>query len=601
MNIVATLKHIASKSSNYGRPLEYLMFEHDTNGRPVRDEEGNLQMRKCFIIDGINCTPFSFDMECERLNWQYHKNQKRDEIKSHHYILSFDPKDQKECGLTPERAQQLGMEFASKCFPGHQTIVCTHDDGHNQSGNIHVHILINSLRKLDVEKQPFMDRDIDSRAGYKHHLTKEYLQYLQEEVMKLCKREGLHQVDLLSPAGTKITEKEYRAKENGQRKLDKLNEEIIAAQMKPASTVFQTQKQYLRDAIQDAASQAVSPEEFEALLKEKYGIELKDRRGRYSYLHPDRTKHITGRALGLDYEKESLLKRIQMNKQKKEQVLENEESAVSLPVGSQAVLNNPADNEEENRKGKNHDGRTLGESLEEAFLSGQQDVQTAYDPAYDYYADPVAILFIHSEFRLVTDLQTNIKAQMSEAYAQKVKVTNLKEMARTVAFVQEQGIDSFDELRQKQSFLTNAVSDADEDFRKTEVEIKLTNEMIHFAGQYYATRAVHSDLMRSWNKGRFRSQHQDELRRYDEAVKYFKENNAGKIPAMNELREKKKALATEQDRQKKEAEKIRKGLKNLQTAVSNVEVILDTKSVPERRNQELQVQKKKSYRGQELS
>ena len=42
---------------------------------------------------------------------------------------------------------------------------------------------------------------------------------------------------------------------------------------------------------------------------------------------------------------------------------------------------------------------------------------------------------------------------------------------------------------------------------------------------------------------------------------------------MNELREKKKTLATEQERQKKETEKIRKGLKNLQTAVSNVEVI----------------------------
>ena len=598
---MATLKHIASKSSNYGRPLEYLMFEHDTNGKPTRDEEGNLQMRKCFIIDGINCTPFSFDMECERLNWQYHKNQKRDEIKSHHYILSFDPKDQTECGLTPERAQQLGMEFASRCFPGHQTIVCTHDDGHNQSGNIHVHILINSLRKLDVEKQPFMDRDIDSRAGYKHHLTKEYLQYLQEEVMELCKREGLHQVDLLSPAGTKITEKEYRAKENGQRKLDKLNEEIIAAQMKPASTVFQTQKQYLRDAIQDAVSQAVSPEEFEALLKEKYGIELKDRRGRYSYLHPDRTKHITGRALGADYEKESLLKRILMNKQKKEQAIENKETVESLPASSQSVLNNPADNEEENGKGKSHDGRTLGESLEEAFLSGKQDVHTAYDPAYDYYADPVAILFIHSEFRLVTDLQTNIKAQMSAAYAQKVKVTNLKEMARTVAFIQEQGIDSFDELRQKQSSMTNAVSDADEDFRKTEGAIRLTNEMLHYAGQYYATRAVHSDFMKSWNKGLFRSQHPDELRRYDGAVRYFKENNDGKIPAMNELRKKKKALVAELDRQKKEAEKIRKGLKNLQAAISNVEVILETKTFPERRNEELQVQKKKRYRGPVLS
>ena len=70
---------------------------------------------------------------------------------------------------------------------------------------------------------------------------------------------------------------------------------------------------------------------------------------------------------------------------------------------------------------------------------------------------------------------------------------------------------------------------------------------------------------------------------------------------MNELREKKKALATEQDRQKKEAAKIRKGLKNLQTAVSNVEVILDTKTLPERRNQELQVQRKRKSRGQALS
>ena len=290
-----------------------------------------------------------------------------------------------------------------------------------------------------------------------------------------------------------------------------------------------------------------------------------------------------------------------MNKQKKEQAIENKETVESLPASSQSVLNNPADNEEENGKGKSHDGRTLGESLEEAFLSGKQDVHTAYDPAYDYYADPVAILFIHSEFRLVTDLQTNIKAQMSAAYAQKVKVTNLKEMARTVAFIQEQGIDSFDELRQKKSSMANAVSDAAEDFRKTEGEIRLTNEMLHYAGQYYTTRAIHSDFMRSWNKGRFRSQHQDELNRYDEAVRYFKENNNGKIPLINELRERKKALATERERQEKEAEKIRKGLKNLQTAISNVEVILDMKTLPKRQNQELHVQRKKHDRGSVLS
>lgn len=54
-----------------------------------------------------------------------------------------------------------------------------------------------------------------------------------------------------------------------------------------------------------------------------------------------------------------------------------------------------------------------------------------YDPTYDYQADPIAILYIRSNLRLVTDLQTCVKAQQSQAYAHKVKLTNLKQMAET--------------------------------------------------------------------------------------------------------------------------------------------------------------------------
>ena len=199
MIIVAILKHIASKNADYGKSLEYLMFEHTENGTPVRDAEGNMRMRERFILDGINCDPFSYDKDCERVNAKYHKNQKYSDIKSHHYIISFDPQDCEDGKLTAEQAQALGLEFARRYFPGHQIIVCTHTDGHNESGNIHVHIIFNSVRKLDVEKEPYMDRDIDCRAGYKHHLTKGYLEYLQAEVMEMCERQGLHQVDLLSP------------------------------------------------------------------------------------------------------------------------------------------------------------------------------------------------------------------------------------------------------------------------------------------------------------------------------------------------------------------------------------------------------------------
>ena len=58
-------------------------------------------------MDGLNCDPMSFDKECEKTNQFFHKNQKRGDIKSHHYIISFDPADTTECGLNGEKAQAL--------------------------------------------------------------------------------------------------------------------------------------------------------------------------------------------------------------------------------------------------------------------------------------------------------------------------------------------------------------------------------------------------------------------------------------------------------------------------------------------------------------
>ena len=207
---MAILKHIAVKNTDYGEALRYLIYEHDEiTGKPILDDNGEMQLRDEYYIDGINCSPLSFGDECQELNTHCNKNQSYDEIKAHHYIISFDPRDKDEYGLTGERAQQLGLEYAAKNFPGCQALVCTHMDGQNGSGNIHVHIVINSLRKYDVERQGFMERPCDSRAGYKHHLTKKYLAYLKQSLMDMCHRENLHQIDLLSPARKQVTEKEY--------------------------------------------------------------------------------------------------------------------------------------------------------------------------------------------------------------------------------------------------------------------------------------------------------------------------------------------------------------------------------------------------------
>ena len=227
MIFVAVIKHIASKNADYGESERYLIFQHNEyTQKPVLDENGRMILRDEYYLDGLNCDPFTFASECQELNSYYHKNQNFNEIKSHHYIISFDPKDRDECGLTGERAQQLGLTFAKKNFPGHQALICTHTDGHNESGNIHIHIVINSIRKYDVPEEPFMEYACESKAGYKHHLSTAYLAHLKQEVMDMCQKEGLHQVDLLTPAERKITEKEYWAQRRGQEKLDKLNQKM---------------------------------------------------------------------------------------------------------------------------------------------------------------------------------------------------------------------------------------------------------------------------------------------------------------------------------------------------------------------------------------
>ena len=197
--------------------LRKLLLEHDEKtGKKILDESGRSIFRKEFYMDGLNCDPMSFDKECELTNAHFHKNKKREDIKSHHYIISYDPTDVTENGLTGEEAQAISLELAKQMFPGYQALVVTHTDGHNESGNIHTHIVINSVRKSAVERQPYMDKPHEEAAGYKHRSTDKFMNAFKKTVMERCQQEGLHQIDLLAPAERKITQKEYMTQKHAQ-------------------------------------------------------------------------------------------------------------------------------------------------------------------------------------------------------------------------------------------------------------------------------------------------------------------------------------------------------------------------------------------------
>ena len=208
---MATIKHLTSKNSNYAAAESYLTFQHNEyTGLPILDEKGRPKLRDSYLLDTLECGESSFAMACLIANRKYGKNGGREDVKTHHYIVSFDPKDAVENGLTMERAQALGLQFCKDNFPGHPAIVCTHPDGHNSAGNIHVHIVIGSLRVRTVERQPFMDKPCDWEAGKKHRCTSAMLRHLRVSVMEMCEQADLNQINLLEAQGDHVSEREYR-------------------------------------------------------------------------------------------------------------------------------------------------------------------------------------------------------------------------------------------------------------------------------------------------------------------------------------------------------------------------------------------------------
>ena len=521
---MATLKHIKNRNTNYSNAIDYLLFQHNEGTmKPVLDDMGRKLLREEFYMDGINCDPMSFDKECELTNRQFQKNRKKSEIKSHHYIISFDPADTMDHGLTGEKAQALCLDLARKMFPGYQALIVTHTDGNNNSGNIHTHIVINSVRKNTVEREAYMSQPHDHEAGFKHRSTNIFLQHLQKEVMSMCERECLYQVDLLSPATKKITQQEYLAQRTEQKKLDKLNQRIIEDGLKPATTTYQTQKQFLRNAIDECALLARDFESFQSLLLEKYDISVIESKGRYRYLHPDREQRTTDKALGSHYEKKYL-------------------------------------------------GKIFGktEQVKNSNISIDEIVTTA-----DYQRDPIKILYYKSQLRLVVDLQTNVKAIQNQAYSQKVKITNLKQMAQTIIYVQENGFNTQDELKAKLSIEDIKLLDIKKEISSLTAELKSVNEQIHFTGTYQKHKRTYFTFIKSNNKKNFRQNFSEEIAAYEEARKWLREHNIdNNLVPLSILKKRKSHLQEHIKQQQTSLQYQRKICNDLKIANTNISKIL---------------------------
>ena len=537
---MATLKHINSKNADYGAAEQYLLFEHDEfTMKPVLDETGRLIPREDYRLSTLNCGGEDFAVACMRANLRYEKNQRREDVKSHHYIISFDPRDGPDNGLTVDRAQELGEKFCAEHFPGHQALVCTHPDGHNHSGNIHVHIVINSLRIYEVPLLPYMDRPADTREGCKHRCTNAAMEYFKSEVMEMCHREGLYQIDLLNGSKNRVTDREYWAQKKGQAALDKQNAPMIAGGITPRQTKFETNKEKLRQTLRKALATAASFDEFSSLLLQE-GVTVKESRGRLSYLTPDRTKPITARKLGDDFDRAAVFAVLEQNAAR----------AAEAPARSP----DPP--------------RTIKDRLQVARAEIAAPKQDGVQ-------------------RLV-DIEQKMAEGKGRGYERWATMHNLKQMAATLNVYQEYGFTSPEQLEA-------AVDTAYQEMRQTSGELKTLETKLQGKKElqqqvlaYAKTKPARDGLKAQKSekaRAAYRQANESDFIIVDAAARYFREHGITKLPARKALQDEIEQLVSKKSGLYNTYHAQKQRFKELQTVKRNIDQIL-RREEPRRRKEQ---------------
>ena len=424
-----------------------------------------------------------------------------------------------------EKAQALGLKFCEENFPGHPAIVCTHPDGHNRSGNIHVHIVIGSIRTREVERKPYMQKPRDWREGMKHSSTAQTMRHLRVEVMELCEGAGLYQIDLLNGSKERVSEAEYWARRRGQQKLDLAN----AAGQPPKQKKFETvkvacrgeappfaaqtarslksptgafvasQTRTLRKQISSVLYRATSFEDFSDRLMQQYGIAVKESRGQLSYLPSGRTKFIRAKHLGDKFEKELVLATLQENAERKRTVKPTPD-----------------------RIGK------------------------------------------------LVNIQAKLKQGKGIGYERWAKKHNLKAMAQTLILLEEKGLTDEDALNQRIAELETKYHDSLAVVKDLEGRMKANKELRYHIAAHTNTKNIAQQLKTAKRPAAFEEQHRAELTAHRAAAAYFKANNLTKLPSPKKLEAEYTQLASEKAKFYEQYKEAKEELLKLKTAKQNV-------------------------------
>ena len=175
-------------------------------------------------------------------------------------------------------------------------------------------------------------------------------------------------------------------------------------------------------------------------------------------------------------------------------------------------------------------------------------------------------------FQLLVDIQSKLAEGKSGGYECWAKKHNLKEMSKTLIFLQEQKIGSADELKERADAalshyheLGDSIKAAEQ--RMTEIAI-LHTHIINYA----KTRPVYDAYRKSGYSSKFLEAHREEITLHRAAKDAFDETGLKKLPKVKELNAEYSALLTKKKALYPAYRKARDEMQEIVKAQKNVEL-----------------------------
>lgn len=195
---------------------------------------------------------------------------------------------------------------------------------------------------------------------------------------------------------------------------------------------------------------------------------------------------------------------------------------------------------------------------------------------------PIMPIMVESKLSLLIDIQEKMQKGKGEGYRHWATRFNLKEMSKTLIFLQENGIDSYDDLVAQATAASADFNRRLEKIKAAEARLADISELQNQIGIYGKTREVYQRYKASGWSDDFYETHRTDITLHKAAKKHFDSLGLKKLPSMQSLKQEYATLLAEKKKMYAGYHEVKEQSRALLTAKRNAEQILDI--VPETKN-----------------